>query len=280
MSNVHGLGSLERNNSRVPLSGGNLPQYAVPRGPPSYMEMFFPDFSWKSFILIISAVQIIIFFVSLGMGSTNGTPNICGLYKLGAKFAPTIAEGEVHRLVLPILLHGSVMHLFVNMFSQMRMGFTMEKEYGVRKLILLYFVSGIGASFLSCMAAPCVIGVGASGSLFGLLGSQIAYLYLNWANIPPPARTSMAFMLFFVILLNFLFGFSSTTIDNWAHLGGLVIGVLIALAMLPTPFDSSKQRRVRSFSVGLLAVYFGVSFGMVFAALNYSTCPAVGSYCN
>ncbi|SBT35051.1 rhomboid protease ROM1, putative (ROM1) [Plasmodium ovale wallikeri] len=102
------------------------------------------------------------------------------LIALGANVAAKIKQGEIHRLILPIFLHANVFHTFFNVFFQLRMGFTLEKNYGILKIIILYFVAGIYGNILSSAVTYCPIKVGASTS-----GISIGVLYNNQMENKP-----------------------------------------------------------------------------------------------
>jgi rhomboid protease GluP len=133
---------------------------------------------------------------------------------------PDIKAGAVWRLVTPIILHAGIIHILGNLFFQTRFGYTLELRWGKTKFLIIYICSGIMAAFWSTVISFNTISVGASGALFGLVGADLSYLIYNWVEIPH--RQQEAFFLAVMTIINFLMGASSTGIDNYAHLGGLV----------------------------------------------------------
>ncbi len=125
----------------------------------------------------------------------------------------------------PIFLHAGVIHIGSNLFFQCMLGFTFEKRWTALRLGLIYLLTGVAASLLSVAASPKDVSVGASGALFGLVGADCSYLFMNWSQIPQ--RHQECCFLVFIILINLLFGFTSNAtndgmqanVDNFAHIG-------------------------------------------------------------
>merc|ERR1719231_475548 len=95
-----------------------------------FMDLLFPGFDTSALIWKISLLQIMEYLGSLLMGSAFGAPKLCSLYLLGASWGPAIANGAVWRLLSPMTLHANAMHVFFNVFFQLRIGFQMEKQFG------------------------------------------------------------------------------------------------------------------------------------------------------
>ncbi|KAF4746595.1 Rhomboid- protein 2, partial [Perkinsus olseni] len=97
--------------------------------PPSMMhnetfaELIFPGFDSRSFIWRVSCLQVLEFISSLAVGQQNGAPATCTLFLMGASWGPSIAKGGLWRLIAPMGLHANMLHLFFNIFFQLRMGF-------------------------------------------------------------------------------------------------------------------------------------------------------------
>lgn len=149
------------------------------------------------------------------------------LYRFGAKENGAIVSGEYWRLLTAAFLHGGVIHLLVNSWSLYVLGALTERVLGPSRFLATFLVSAVTGSLASWAFNP-VIGVGASGAIFGLLGTA---LYLSWrgqtAHIPPAALRSLGFW----TIYNLVYGFITPTIDNAAHLGGLAGGVLCAVVL-------------------------------------------------
>ncbi|CAM9745362.1 unnamed protein product, partial [Hapterophycus canaliculatus] len=99
---------------------------------------------------------------------------------MGAKHLTLIQEGQVWRLLTPILLHGGVLHIFMNLTSQFRMGTFLEERWGTRNWLIVYWVGGLGGNLLSCVASPDKVGVGASGAIYAIMGGWLSHVICTW----------------------------------------------------------------------------------------------------
>ncbi|MBZ9688884.1 rhomboid family intramembrane serine protease [Clostridium estertheticum] len=151
----------------------------------------------------------------------NSDTNV--LILLGAKVNYLIAKGQYYRLISCMFLHGGIVHLGANMYSLYAIGPMIEKVYGKAKYVVIYFISGICASIFSYIFSTSV-SIGASGAIFGLLGAVLVFA------IKSKGKTGNAFIrsILSVIFINIFIGATLPNIDNFAHAGGLLGGMLIA----------------------------------------------------
>jgi rhomboid protease GluP len=150
----------------------------------------------------------------------------------GAKINEFILKGEIWRLITPLLLHGSILHIAFNMYALYMVGPGLERRYGPISFITLYLIGGLWgntASFLFS-ANPSL---GASTAIFGLIAAQGVYIYKNRLLLGQAAQPLLVNVIV-VIVINLLFGLSSSGIDNWGHLGGLLGGLFYAWFAGPT----------------------------------------------
>ncbi|MGH4052431.1 MAG: rhomboid family intramembrane serine protease [Clostridium sp.] len=175
----------------------------------------------------IIAINIMMYLVSAYMSYSVGgsifNSNTNVLILLGAKVNTLIAEGQYYRLVTCMFLHGGIVHIGVNMYSLYAIGPMVEKVYGKAKFIAIYFVAGICASIFSYVFSTSV-SIGASGAIFGLLGAVLIYA------IKSKGKTGNSFIrsILSVIFINIFIGATLPNIDNFAHVGGLLGGMIIA----------------------------------------------------
>jgi rhomboid protease GluP len=142
---------------------------------------------------------------------------------LGAKINSAILRGEWWRFLTPVVLHGSLLHVGVNMYSLFILGPQLEAFYGHGRFLGLYLVagfSGVAASFALSNSAS----VGASTAIFGLLGALGVFAYLNRRLFGARAQALLRNIVQ-VAVINLIIGLSPG-IDNWGHVGGLVGGAL------------------------------------------------------
>jgi membrane associated rhomboid family serine protease len=150
-------------------------------------------------------------------------------------FFPALIEYRPWTLLTSMFAHGSPIHLLANMFSLFMLGPTLELALGRVRYLALYFLSGLGGS----IAVMVVMGdagavLGASGAIFGLLGALVVMIRRIGGNTT---------QLLIVVVLNLSIGFLVPSIAWEAHIGGLVVGALVALIYTRTqgPRNRTKQ---------------------------------------
>lgn len=176
---------------------------------------------------ILMAVNIIIYLISAIVSKNLFEIDGYTLINMGAKFNPLINDGEVWRFITAAFLHGGLVHIGFNMMALKVIGPQVEQIYGLKKYLAIYFSSAIGGSLLSYMFSPESVSVGASGAVFGLLGAMLVFGFKKKSVI----GKSFMMNIIQVIVLNVVIGLSVPNIDNFGHLGGLVLGGLIALIL-------------------------------------------------
>lgn len=144
---------------------------------------------------------------------------------IGAKITPLITDGQIWRLMTPVLLHASPAHILFNMYALYVLGSFIEAYYGHWRFLALYLLGAFGGNILSYWMTPGV-SVGASTAIFGLVAAQGVFFYQNRKLFGQRAR-SMLGNTVFIIVINLMLGLSGG-IDNWGHLGGLVGGLAFA----------------------------------------------------
>jgi len=180
------------------------------------------------------------------------------LLRLGAKFMPAILEGEFWRLLLPIFLHGSFLHLAFNTIVLMDIGPTVEEVYGSARFFFLYLVTGIAGFLLSGWWSPYAISIGASGSLMGLIGLMLAITTRRGGSYMRTLRSQLIRWVIYIFVLGLFFN-----ADHAAHLGGLAAGFLLGKVMTDREPVGAAERR-RAYLLGWLA---GLAVVASFAAM-------------
>jgi len=185
---------------------------------------------------ILIAINIIAFFASYILSDFNFSAY--NLLRMGGLYSPLVKNGEIWRLITSGFLHGGLLHLLFNMYSLYLIGIQIENFIGKWKYLAIYFVSMICAGLMSSVITPDVVSVGASGALFGLLGSLVYFgfhyrLYLG---------SVLKNQIIPLIVLNLFLGFTMSGIDNAAHIGGLIGGLLIAMALGVQKKEATKEK--------------------------------------
>ncbi len=151
-----------------------------------------------------------------------------------AKDNDAIRAGEVWRLLTAGLVHGSVLHLFMNASVLSDVGRFVESLYGPRRMLVLLWGGVLGGSLASFKTNPNP-SVGISGGLFALVGAMLAVGLRHRRKLPPHVRRMLVRGPIEVIVLNVLLGLALPIIDNAAHLGGLATGFALAFALAVRP---------------------------------------------
>jgi Flp pilus assembly protein TadD len=182
-----------------------------------------------------------------------------------------------------MFLHFGIIHLLGNMWCLWSLGQLAEKLLGSLSVLGLYLLTGIGASLLSLSWDPMRVGAGASGAIFGIAGALISVVYFGQLGLQPEGRRKLLGYVVRFAFINLVFGLTAH-IDNMAHLGGLVSGLLIGLFLART-FNLSpeerpaKRRMIFVFSaIVLLALFvpvakakqYTVEFGQGETALDHN----------
>ena len=167
-------------------------------------------------------INIMIFIYSVLYGRQN---EMAGLFGNNYLF---VKSGEFYRLFTSMFLHADIIHLGCNMYALWILGPIVERYYGRLKYLFIYIISGLLGSLFSCVfMASNSISLGASGAIFGLLGSMAYFTYYYRATLQGILRGQIIP----VIIINLMIGLVFSSIDLSAHIGGLVAGLLSAMAI-------------------------------------------------
>ena len=220
-------------------------------------------FSKKNPIMTYIFMAIcIVAFIFTSLASANffeNDPNI--LYKFGALVSIdnfSNIYSEMYRLVVPIFLHAGIIHLACNMYSLYILGPQLESFFGKVKYTIIFIGSGIIGNLVSLLFLNNnTVSVGASGAIFGLLGAMLYFGYHYRVYLSGVMRSQIIP----VIILNLLIGFSISGINNAAHLGGLVGGLLLAKAV-GVKYKSKKSDIING--IIMTVIFVGFLIYMIF----------------
>jgi len=218
-----------------------------------YENVFKPKKIVATHILIF--INVLVFFLTYILSGMN--LGSLALLKYGGLNSLLVQSGEVWRLITSGFLHGGLFHLLFNMYALYVIGTQIENFVGKYKFLIIYFVSMISAGLLSCAINPNVVSVGASGAIFGLLGALVYFGYHYRLYLSSILKNQIIPL----ILLNLVLGFVMSGIDNAAHIGGLIGGLLISIT-LGVQRNEEKSEKVN----GLIAllIYFSFLIYIVF----------------
>jgi len=156
-----------------------------------------------------------------------------------------VATGEVYRMLTAAFLHASITHILFNMVALWIVGPTLEAALGRARFLALYVASALGGSVCALfLDHPETLGVGASGAVFGLFAAYF---------VVARARRVDARQIMGLIIVNLLIGFVVPGIDNWAHIGGLIVGGALGYAFVTTEhLDRSLRHAAQIAAVALV----------------------------
>ena len=187
------------------------------------------------------AANGVVFAIMLGYGaglwhSDNGVQ-----LAWGANFGPATKDGEWWRLGSALFLHFGLFHLAVNMFSLWDGGRLVERMYGPRRFVLIYFCSGLVGNLLSLIAqGDRAVSGGASGAIFGVFGALMVFLWHERSRLNPSEFRWLFWAALGFSVVSIGLGLQITGIDNAAHIGGLVGGTLAGAALI-RPLDPAHR---------------------------------------
>jgi rhomboid protease GluP len=183
----------------------------------------------------ILAINLVVWVLDVASGPLferwTGIPASNLLLNLGAKRTDLILAGQVWRLVTPIFLHIGVLHLAFNCYAIYVIGPQIECFFGPYRFLSIYLLSGIYGVLLSFVLSPAP-SAGASGAIFGLIGTQAVFFY-RYRNAFGERGRRQLYSTLMVIAFNIVLTFSASRIDVWGHIGGLVAGVILGWSLTP-----------------------------------------------
>jgi membrane associated rhomboid family serine protease len=183
-----------------------------------------------------------------GAGATGGL-GASSVVQNFALFGPSVANGEVYRLLTAGFLHAGLFHLLVNMYSLWILGNLLEPAIGRVRFLLIYFVALLAGSFGALIVTPNAVTVGASGAIFGLMSAGVVVLRHRGID---PMQSGLPLW----IGINLVFSFAVAGISVGGHIGGLIGGALAAVVLFELP---DRVRRLPAVAPMLVAGALGAA---------------------
>jgi membrane associated rhomboid family serine protease len=200
--------------------------------------------------MVLIGINVVVFLITVAQGAGINSPG-GQLFSDWALQGNAVSNGDWWRLVTTMFLHGSLLHIGFNMLALYWLGTVVEQAIGTPRFLLVYFVSGLaGSAGALWFSSQFAVTVGASGAIFGLIGSLLILEYLSTGSI-----MGQAMML---ILVNLAFTFAVPGISIGGHLGGLAGGIVATYALM--------RFRFREQALGIL---IAVGVGVASFALAY-----------
>ncbi|ORZ00621.1 rhomboid family-domain-containing protein [Syncephalastrum racemosum] len=212
---------------------------------------------------------------------------MCGFGGFGGS-----APNQSFRFIVPIFMHAGIVHYVMNMLCHLRLGADLECLLGAPRYILLYMAAGIWGFVLSAMFNQSTsASMGCSGALFGLIGYMFIDIIVNWKTIHRPMAELMKLLIMTIIslVLGLLPG-----LDNFCHLGGFVVGLVMGAFLAPMRPGTSVRGKwvtwgVRIVALVLLIIMFAVTINAFYTATDpseicpnckYLSCLPVRNWCD
>jgi membrane associated rhomboid family serine protease len=176
---------------------------------------------------VIIAINVVVFVIQQVSSMFTQRFELIGLATDGSGHLLGVATGQYYRLLTAAFMHESWLHIGMNMLALYFVGPPVERVLGRGRFVSLYLLAALGGTVASYMwGPPNVPSLGASGAIFGLFGALLIITRRVGADI-----TSIVVL----IAINLVFSFSVPGIDWRAHVGGLVVGSLVAAGFVFAP---------------------------------------------
>jgi rhomboid protease GluP len=195
----------------------------------------------------IIAINVVIFLIRATSWQLDEQLVLWG----ASRPSDVLVAGEAYRLFMAMFLHASifnsfggyalqnVLHLVFNMYLLYAVGSQVERLFGHVRFALIYILGGLAGSVLSVVLSPDNnYSLGASGAVFAILAAQFVYLYQHRKLLGARARAQMQNLIFLAVI-NLVYGALTSVgrsvflVDNWAHIGGMIGGLVLAWAIGP-----------------------------------------------
>ena len=193
------------------------------------------------------AVNVILYVIPILFGQYNDLINNYSVW------GPAIREGQYYRLLTGIFLHGGILHLLFNCYALYVIGSQVENFLGRIKFAIIYLVAGISGALFSVIFGGNFASIGASGAIFGLMGALVYFGYHYRVYLGTVIKSQIIPL----IVLNLLLGFYMPGIDNFAHIGGLIGGTLMSIA-LGVKDKSSWFERMNGWIITIIFLAFSI----------------------
>lgn len=213
---------------------------------------------------VIIAINVLIFIAMIATGVHILNPSVESLLSWGANFKPAIVEGEWWRMFTSMFLHIGILHLLFNMYALLYVGSMLEPVIGHKRFLVSYLLTGLVASITSLFWNDFSVGAGASGAIFGMYGVFIALLTSNL--LEKSFRKELLASMGLFVMYNLFYGMKDG-IDNAAHIGGLVSGVVMGYAMLPS-VRKSTEKSLEWLTLAVMIIVIGVGAIVAIPKLN------------
>lgn len=192
--------------------------------------------TWVNTAIIVANI-----FCFLYLEVVGSSENFVFMKQHGAMYAPAVVGNhEYYRLVTSVFMHFGINHIANNMLVLFLLGDKMERTLGSIKYLIFYLLCGVGANIVSLLAGmdDKTVGAGASGAIFGVIGGLLYAAAVNKGRLEGLSTRQLVV----TIAVSLYFGFTSSGVDNVAHVAGLIIGIALAVIFYRKPKRKSSLK--------------------------------------
>jgi membrane associated rhomboid family serine protease len=208
---------------------GGISEPAPPEAEPEPQRTTRPPRPTTWALLLMIAVG---FLAEALVGRDPAVESTVALFRLGALYGPAVRDGDFWRIGSYALLHIGWVHLLVNAYALWILAPQLELTYGSNVTLGLFSATALAGGAASAIwgfhTGNAHLAAGASGGIFGLFGATVALYLRVRKGLPEPVRRSIVRAIAINLLINLAIAFKAP-VDNAAHLGGLISGVLLGL---------------------------------------------------
>ncbi len=204
-----------------------------------------------------TVICILVYLAMVFAGAHFANPHNQALIAWGGNYRPLTVNGQGWRLLTGLFVHGGLLHLVMNMIALADIGHVLEQKIGRRMLLVIFLLSGLFGGLCSLMWHPMSVGVGASGAIMGLAGALLVWLILpKLERGAEMERKVQVRALVMGLSLTLAVGAFSQRIDNAAHAGGLLAGVVLGAVVYV--IDKLRSGALKRWAAAILLLLAGL----------------------
>lgn len=215
-------------------------------------EVFKIKYPIVTYILMI--LNVVFYVIPVITGTYDTILNNFCIYPIA------IRNGQYYRLITGTFLHANIMHLLFNVYALYVIGTQLESFLGKFKYLICYLFSALTGALLSMIFLKGNASVGASGAIFGLMGSLVYFGYHYRVYL----GTALKSQIIPLIVFNLLLGFMLNNVDLAGHIGGLIGGYLITMG-LGLKYKSSNFEKVNGFIMAIIYLVFLILMAFIYS---------------
>lgn len=242
----------------------SLPPATAADNAKSVLAFFIPRQGYFITPILIN-INLALFILQACTGVNVFEPDTQSLLNWGANLRSVTLAGQWWRLVTCCFLHIGIFHLLLNMYALVYVGLLLEPILHKTRFAVAYILTGIAASTASLAWHDNTVSAGASGAIFGMYGVFLALLTTN--IIEKSTRKALLTSIAIFVGYNLVYGMKGG-IDNAAHIGGLLSGIVIGYAFYPGLKKGQTDKSLYITCAALAILVIGASYTVISKTSN------------